>query len=125
MTIKYLRTPLKTMTAATDTFTTGVIKGAIKSVKVITSASNTFRIFTAGDDPVEYLLGTSGAVTVAANASYYPRVIGNLATTGAALGAANNTNTYQEIYIESVVRIDVASGASDDTWQVLIIYEEA
>lgn len=112
------------MTGATDSFDIGRIQGKILSIEIETSASNTFKIYTI-DSPVRtHLLGTAGAaVTVAVNSIYRPKLIGNLATTGASLGGNNLTNSYVDIVIDSPVRIDVASGENNDTWGVSIYYE--
>ena len=121
MVLRVERTALQTMTAATDSVTTGKIHGRILSVKINTSASNSFSIYTSGSVITEYLLG-SAAVTVASDTAFYPRIIGHLASDGSDLSAADNL--YQHMVIDSAVKIDVASGASDDTWSVEIFYED-
>lgn len=126
MTIRKVNTDVITMTGATDTVSIGNVYGKILSVKIATSASNTFNVYTqnTASGVTEYILGANGApITIATGTVFYPRVVGNLAATGAGLGAANNTNTYVPICIWGDVKIDVASGTAGDTYSVEIIYE--
>ena len=125
MTFRVERTALRTMTAATDSVTTGKIHGKILSVKIVTSASNTFNVYTDGSPVTEYLIGASGApVTVAASTAFYPRVVGNLAGDASALGDTNQANAFVPLCIDSAVTIAVASGTAADTWSVEIMYED-
>ena len=116
---------VRTMTGATDSYTTGRITGIIHSIKVNTSASNDFTVSTTQSIITEYLLGSSGAgVTVSADVALYPRAIGVKNTDGSALGIANHTNAYQKMAISCPLKIDVSSGTAADTWSVEIVYED-
>lgn len=126
MGIRVERTALRTMTGATDSFTTGPIQGKIHSVKINTSASNDFLIYTDNGSVItEYLLGASGApVTVADDKAFYPRVVGQLASDGTDLGDSNQSNAFVPLVINAEITIEVSSGSAEDTWSVEIFYEE-
>ncbi len=116
--------PKQTLSGTTGTFTTGKIHGKILGLKIIVDASTTFKIYTANAIVAEYIFGTSSAaVTVGASAVYYPRVIGNLASTGAALGASNVTNAYVQLAVDSALIIDVV-GSDTKVWSCEIFYED-
>lgn len=109
-----------------DSFTTGKIHGKILSIKFKLSNAADF-IFHAGNAPFdEYIFGASGAaVTVSASGASYPRAVGNLSTTNAALGGSNLTNAYVERVVDSAIVIAVTNGtATTGTWAAQIFYED-
>ena len=104
------------------TVTTGKIHGKILSIKFVVNVSATFQVATTQSPIAEVIFGTS-AVTVSTTAVYNPRVIGNLNTTGAALGASNQANAYCEMCIDAPLLFS-AVGTEAKTWSAEIMYED-
>ena len=141
MVIKKEKIPVQTIAAGetTDTYTTGKIHGVVLGIKIYTEENASFKISTAktptptqtstpgsGSLITEYLLGTSGAAVAVTKTDkpFYPRVVGQLASTGADLGAANQTNVFVPMVIDSSVTIDVSSGTAAKTWAVEFYYQD-
>lgn len=121
MVVRVERTELQTLDGTTGDVTTGRVTGKILSIKFVVGASTTFKVYTAEESLVtEYLFGASGgAVTVAASAVYYPLVIANLNSSGAAVADGSK---YAQQAISSPIKIE-AVGTNTKTWGVEIIYE--
>lgn len=121
MVVQREMTALQTLDGITGSVTTGRITGKILSIKFTVGASTTFKIYTTEGVTAEYIFGASGtAATVATSGIYYPRVVANLNTTGAALADGSK---YAEQAIQSPLTIDVV-GTDTKTWGVEIIYEQ-
>jgi len=73
----------------------------------------------------EYIIGAAGStVTVNGITHYYPVIDANKISDGTAYEeGSSKTATRVPVIINGPIKIDVASGTSADTWQVVIWYE--
>ena len=111
----------RTMTGATDNATTKLVRGAIKSIEIQTSASNTFWIHTVNSSLINQDLfgATGGYITVASSTVIYPRA--KIKDSSNSDGSAGD-NLWTEFLVDDVVQVNVASGSSSDTWSIKIHY---
>lgn len=119
------RTGTRTLASPTDTYTTPIIEGKLLAIKFINTSGDKVSIVTAGDLASEDVFGTSAApITLLGTSNvYYPRVVGNLASTGAALGAANQTNVFVEMMLNSPLTFSISNGTTGNSWAAELIYE--
>ena len=117
-----------TMTGATHTLNTTKVSGKIIKVQIVSSASNTFKLWVDASDTNtkaivdEYVIGASGsAVTVAASLTIYPAAVMELA---AGTGITVTGNTYDKYIVDDVMEVAVASGVADDTFRIVIWYDD-
>jgi len=128
MALRAVRIPLQTMAAATDDYTTENIKGQIRKITIISSASNNYKAYALADDGTtaeEYIIGAVAAtVTVNGTAHYYPVIEANKISDGTAYAeGADKSATRVPVIIDAPVKIEASAGTASDTWQVVIWYE--
>lgn len=118
------RTDTQTLSGTSGNVTTGRITGKIKSIKVYAEAIMSINAITENCPVPEYILGTVTPIVLSAGYTiFYPKVVGNLNSSGAALGDTNQTNSYAEMAISAPVKFQVSSGTDTKKWSVEIVYE--
>ncbi len=122
MGLRTFSTKQQTSGGSTDTVTIPNVRGKIRVIKVLVSASSDFHIHELqgdGSSTMQDILGTSGSkVTVAADKIFNVRTLEDKDSDGSAL------TTYTEFTVDGSIKIDVASLAENDTWTVDILVEE-
>lgn len=125
MVVRVERISQRILDGTTDEVVSGRITGKILSIKVYAEATFEIKAITENCPVPEYILGTAIATVSmsAGNNILYPKAIGSLNSDGTDLGAANQTNAYQEMEISAPIKFEVSSGTTAKKWSVEIIYE--
>jgi hypothetical protein len=115
-----------TATGASESFNTDFIKGEIVKIQIDCSASTDFKILCDASDVGttsivdEYILGASGsAVTVNTSLVIYPVVPQYLAA-----GTITDPDQFCRYVVDEELQVLITNLTADDTYRVVIWYEE-
>ena len=125
MALRTLKSPVRTMTGVTDTYTFENVHGKVKQVAIKPSGVSTdFKISYVVNDITHYIMGSAGAaVSVAAVGQvFYPVEVRCLAD-GVDLVTAANIHAEIPVNAHDIV-VAVSNGAVTETWSVEIVVEE-
>lgn len=126
MVLEVYESGIQTMGGTTQTFNTSHIKGKILKLQIVSSVSNTFRVWIDASDTNtkaivdEDIFGTVGSpIAVNTSLNIYPVV----AQKTGGDGLITDPDQYTPIIVDDILEVTVASGASADTWSIVIWYD--
>lgn len=101
------------------------IKGKIREIRIVVSASSDFKIYEKQPDGnvMKYLLGSSGTAKTVASDSTFPIRTTAVDTAGDDLTYDGTNKVVALFVVDGAIQIDVSNVTGDDTWSVEIVYE--